>query len=237
MDAYKANLVGTWKLLVATASDPLSKSGLAGLPEGKFARACRLVGQTQTFRKPDPDDILNGIFDRPLLETREVLLDSKEGLLSASHLKGGFSMGSLSSGALDVVEYYTKRGDADDDSLAPNRWSCSYLSETLRVCRNANGSRRVYTRVEDAEALEEMSRLGSLAVSIDPAMVAAFKAEEEAKAKAKAGADDDEDDPNDTRPMWQKRIDKADGIKRTKNGTPIINHGPIGGGGGPRPQQ
>ena len=49
-------------------------------------------------------------------------------------------------------------------------------------------------------------------------------------------ADDDEDDPNDTRPLWQKRIDKADGIKRTANGTPIINHGPIGGGGGPRTQ-
>jgi len=40
-------------------------------------------------------------------------------------------------------------------------------------------------------------------------------------------ADEDEDDPDDDRPAWQKRIDKADGIKRTKNGTPIINHGPI----------
>ena len=34
--------------------------------------------------------------------------------------------------------------------------------------------------------------------------------------------DEEEDDPNDDRPLWQKRIDKADGIKRTKNGTPIL---------------
>ena len=36
------------------------------------------------------------------------------------------------------------------------------------------------------------------------------------------------DDPNI--PAWQKRIDKADGVKRTKNGTPIRQDGPIGGG-------
>ena len=37
--------------------------------------------------------------------------------------------------------------------------------------------------------------------------------------------DEPEDDPNDTRPAWQKRIDEADGIKRTANGTPINNFG------------
>ena len=109
--------------------------------------------------------------------------------------------------------------------IRDSSWSCSYISDTLRVCKLGDGSRRVYARVEPAAAEAEIKRLGSLAVSIDSDMVMAWKMEEAAKKRAQ-GPGEEEDDPNDNRPMWQKRIDKADGIKRTKNGTPIINHGP-----------
>jgi len=222
--AIKEMLIGSWKCLVAFDADPLRTSGLAGLPANGFAPACRLVGQLQTYRKPDPMDILNGVSDRKLLETTEVVLDSRTGATSTSTIQGGYTVDRLSSGGIDVVEYYSVREPASDVELRPNSWSCAYISPMLRSCKLADGSRRVYARVEAVAAAAAMERLGKLPVKVDPAMVAAWNAAE--AAKQKKGGDEEEDDPNDNRPMWQKRIDKADGIKRTKNGTPIINHGP-----------
>ena len=50
-------------------------------------------------------------------------------------------------------------------------------------------------------------------------------------------AGEEEGGEPDNRPAWQKRIDDADGVKRTANGTPIRKDGPIGsndGGGAPQ---
>jgi len=230
--ALREQLLGSWKLLVDD-SEVRRGAGLAGQAEKPWTT---VVGQFQTFRKPDPLDILNGnLAKAPLLETTEVVADTRVGTTVTAALKGGYQISKLTSanGLPGVVEYYTSRqvgGSSDELELAPNRWSCSYVSPTLRVCKQEDGSkaRRVYAKVEPAAAQDDIARLGKLEVGVDKAAVAAYKAEEEAKAKAKAKAasDEDEDDPNDDRPMWQKRIDKADGIKRTKNGTPIINHGP-----------
>ena len=224
----KGQLVGSWKLLVDSDRDGAGDGGLTGAAQKPWQT---VVGHFQTFRKPDPMDILNGNLGKtPLLETTEVIVDSKDGKASTAVLKGGFHLGELTSeeGLPGVVEYYTSLDDADAD-LPPNRWSCSYLSDTLRVCKSERGSkaRRVYAKVEADAATAEIARLTGLSVAVDPAALAAAAAEAAAEAKAKEALDDDdEDDPNDTRPAWQKRVDKADGIKRTKDGTPINNFGP-----------
>jgi len=184
-------------------------------------------------------DIFTGAKDKFFMETSEVVVDAKEGSASIAMLKGGFQV--LPPGTnkeLGVVEYYSRRErdgtvDAESDVVPPNRWACTFLSSDFRVCKLASGKLRVYEKVSADEAAAELQRLQAQTVEVDAEAVAAW---EEEQRLASASADDDEDDPNDTRPMWQKRIDKADGIKRTKNGTPIINHGPIGGGGGPRTQ-
>jgi len=240
--AVKEQLLGSWKLVLAPRADRLRAHGLAGGAAGQHAR---LVGHTQTYRKPDPMDILLGNAKKPFMETSEVAIQLVEGSSSTSHVYGGFTVGALSGGGtLDVVEYYSskaaKAGEepAVVDTIAPNSWTCTHVGPMFRVCKLLDGSTRVYVRVEEEEAVAEMSRLGGLDVAVDAKAKAAWDAEQAAKAKAKAANGEEEDDPNDNRPAWQKRIDKADGIKRTKNGTPIINHGPIGGGGGgPRLQQ
>lgn len=216
-------LIGSWKLLVASDADGVRKCGLAGVPSSKYERACRVVGHFQSFRQPDPMDILNGKADQPLLATTEVAIDTKDGSTFSATVEGGFAVGSLSSSGLDVVEYYSARRPADGytSSLAPNSWSCVYISDTLRSCKMSDGSRRVYAKVDADAAAAEIARLSGLTAAVDSDMVMAWKLEEAAKARAKS-PDEEEDDPDDNRPAWQKRIDKADGIKRTKNGTPIL---------------
>jgi len=229
--AVKDLLIGTWKLVLAPRADRLRASGLAGKAAGNYAR---LVGQTQTFRKPDPMDILSGNGKKPFMEVSEVAINIVDGKSVASSLYGGFTLGALSSGKLDVVEYYANRAEGGaqltaDDGIAPNSWTCAHVGPTFRVCKLVDGSSRVYVRVDEEEAKAEMSRLAGLDVAVDKAAKVAWELEQAAKAKK---SEEPEDDPNDTRPIWQKRIDKEDGVKRTKNGTPIINHGPVGGGGG-----
>ena len=74
------------------------------------------------------------------------------------------------------------------------------------------------SQVEEDAAAEAVAKMMATNVPIDPE---AGKDEEEEE-------EEEYDDPNI--PAWQKRIDKADGVKRTKNGTPIRQDGPIGGG-------
>lgn len=235
---FKEALIGSWKLVAADDADAVSTAGLSGFAAKPFGR---VAGQFQAFSKPDPMDIFSGgAKDKFFMETSEVVVDAKEGSASLATLKGGFQV--LPPGAnseLGVVEYYSRRErdgaveSAEAEVVAPNRWACTFLSATFRVCRMANGKLRVYEKVSADEAAAELQRLQAQDVAVDADAVAAWEEEQRLAREAAAADDEDEDDPNDTRPMWQKRIDKADGIKRTKNGTPIINHGPIGGGGGP----
>ena len=227
--AIKEQLVGTWKLLLTASGDKLLTSGLSGAAKGpKYGR---VASHFQTFKKPDPMAIFGegGPDAKLFMETTEVSVDTVEGKSDTTSVKGGFSVGRLSGGDLDVVEYYSVKvssglGGVDVreevDTIKPNSWSCTYVSPSLRVCKLLDGTKRVYAKVDGDEALEEIKRLGGLKVNKDPMAAMAYKAELAAKAK-KAAPSDDEDDPNDDRPLWQKRIDKADGVKRTKNGTPI----------------
>jgi hypothetical protein len=225
--AIKEQLIGSWKLIAAADNDRICTEGLSGHAQKSYAR---VQVHFQTYSKPDPMDIFSGSVDEKFfMRSIEVVSNAKEGTSSTVEIKGGFQILPVSDGELGIVEYYTHTevnnvpptAAAD---VAPNKWSCAFVSPTVRVCKMPNGSSRVYQKVEASAVAEELVRIRAVEVEIDPEAAAEDEAVEE---------DEDEDDPDDNRPLWQKRIDKADGIKRTKNGTPIINHGPIGGGGGP----
>jgi len=220
--AVKAQLIGTWKLLVASENDSLREVGLSGAARKHYET---VVGHYQTFSKPDPMALFSGKEDFFMI-ANEVFNNARDGVASQATLKGGFYVGPMGHTSLGFSETYTRLevdgAATGEGSPLINSWDCTFLSDTLRVCRAQSGAMRVYEKVEADAANAELSSLRNAAVTIDPAIA---EAEAEAAAAA-AELGDDEDDPNDTRPEWQKRIDKADGIKRTKNGTPIINYGP-----------
>jgi len=213
---FKSDLVGSWKLLLETGDSNAGVTGCAG------PWYSSVLGQTQTFLKPDPMAIFSGNKDALyFMETVEVIANAKEGSATAASVKGGF----IISPDLSVIESYTRRehGSHLFPELLPaatNEWSCTYLSSTMRVSLSSEGSSyRVYERVEYSEAEEAVKELLQTSVEVDPEAVAEDVVEEAEEVNP-------EDDPNDDRPMWQKRIDKADGVKRTAAGTPINNWGP-----------
>ena len=106
--AIKEQLIGSWKLLIASDASGryFSKlsSGIAGYAEKPYQN---VVGHFQTFSKPDPMDIFSGgAKDKFFMETSEVVTDAKFGTASVATLKGGFHVGQLASVDLGVVEYY-----------------------------------------------------------------------------------------------------------------------------------
>jgi len=212
---FKAELVGSWKLLLATDEE---ESGVTGCAPKWYSS---ILGQTQTFQKPDPMAIFSGDKDSLyFMETIEVIANAKEGTATWASVKGGFTV----SPDLSVVESYTRRehGSVVESELLPaatNGWTCSFLSPTLRISRAADGSMRVYEKVDAKAAQEEVRQLLKTQVAIDEVAAAEDVVQQVEEV-------DPEDDPNDDRPLWQKRIDKADGVKRTAAGTPINNWGP-----------
>mmetsp|Transcript_35486 Transcript_35486/g.60835 ORF Transcript_35486/g.60835 Transcript_35486/m.60835 type:complete len:316 (-) Transcript_35486:270-1217(-) len=206
--AVKALLHGSWKLVSSTDASV----SLTGSAPKSYTKT---LGHVQSFRKPDPMDVFSGNKDKLFfMETTEVVANEKVGSSLTACIKGGFEV--KPAGA--VAEAYTTReveGLSQEGPFASyNRWTCAYLSEAVRVCRLASGAVRVYEKVDATAAKAEVSRLASALVTIDPEAGADELVEEE----------EEYDDPNI--PAWQKRIDKLDGTKRTKDGTPIINHGP-----------
>jgi len=213
--AFKSELIGCWKLLLATGDDD---SGVTGCSPQWYSS---VLGQAQTFMKPDPMAIFSGNKDSLyFMETVEVIADAKQGSATRASVKGGFTV----SPDLSVVESYTRRehGSLLEPELLPaasNGWVPTFLGPSIRVSRAADGSMRVYEKVEAAAAETAIRELLKTSVAVDPNAAAEDVVEEPAEI-------DPEDDPNDDRPAWQKRIDKADGIKRTAAGTPINNWGP-----------
>ena len=214
--ALKEQLHGSWQLL--SASDAFS--GMTGSAQETWQKP---LGHVQTFRKPDPMDLFSGDKDKLFfMETTEVVGCAQFGATSTATIKGGFSI----SDDLGVVESYTKKVldgmTIFEEGMALNVWEPVYVSESVRVARTKSGDYRVYEKVEPSVAAESIKFYAATKIDIDPDAGPQVTEEEE---------EEEYDDPNI--PEWQKRIDKLDGTKRTKNGTPIINHGTdrFGGGG------
>ena len=193
-----------------------------------------VAGHFQRFDKPDPMDVINGLKNRVLMRTIEVIHNVKDGVAMAAELKGGWYVGPLADVPLGVLETYGVRelNGAPIDVEARNRWTCTYLGDEVRVCRSEDGGVRAYERIDDADAAAKALR--EEGVEVDAAAVAAFEEEQRLREEALEAAADTppEDDPNDDRPLWQKRLDdeaKKEGryVGRTKDGTPINNWGPI----------
>jgi len=217
-DALKDALVGTWKLLVTSEKDIVMGAGATGLAGPVYAH---VVGHFQTIRKPDPMDIITGSLD--FLETSEVAADRKDGKALRAAAKGGFKV-EEEGGKLRVSEYYSKSdvAGAQVERLG-HSYTCTYVGDGLRVCTLADGARRVYAKVEAEAAGAELARLAALDVPVDPKAKAAWDAEQALQEAIKKKRGEPEDDPNDDRPIWQKRVDdeaKRDGRYNGAQGKP-----------------
>lgn len=135
-----------------------------------------------------------------------------------------------------VTEYYSRRvtdgASKAAEDVPSNSWRCVFLSDGLRICRMADGSRRTYAKVEPEAATAELARLRGLVITKDPEAVDAWLVEQAAAKAAKEKEGAPKDDPNDDRPLWQKRLDEEaarDGRYNGAKGLPPV----VGGGGGP----
>jgi len=219
----KDQLIGTWKLLFTSEPNGAPASGgVSGMSATPYSR---VVAQYQSFRKPDPMDILTG--NTEFMETTEVIINVKEGSSAVATVKGGFrvdppSDDDASDGTQAMVtEYYSKRGAEETTDVPPNDWGCAFVSDELRICRLPDGGRRTYAKVDPAQAQAEVARLRALAVERDAAAASHFEAME-ALRKAMMNTEPEED-PNDDRPIWQKRLDeeaKRDGRYNGAQGKP-----------------
>ena len=210
--AFKAQLIGSWKL--AAASD-----AFWGVTNSAPKNYQKPLGHVQIFSKPDPMALFSGDKDKLFfMETVEVVGCAMRGVTAMVSIKGGFSV----SPELKVAETYTKKVVNEDvveeNGMSLNAWDCIYMTDSLRVCRSSGGAYRVYDKVDEDAAAQEVAKMMGTNIPIDP----------EAGKEEQQEEEEEYDDPNI--PAWQKRIDKADGVKRTKNGTPIRQDGPIGGG-------
>ena len=197
-DEIKSQLYGMWKLLIADKADELITQGMTGYGAPSHNT---MLAHFQLFEATDPKDET-----RPTMQTVEVIENRVEGRSAIAALKGNFYVGKLAgSDAIGVVEDYTRieyAGDSRYDSgIEPERWSCTFISPTMRVCRLEGGKTRVYARVDAKEAQIEIGRL--LAQKVE-----AIKADEDGEQK----------DVEDDRPLWQKRLDEEDGRSRGKKG-------------------
>jgi len=204
----KSSLVGAWTLIAASDAEASVTGSAAKWKKGR--------GHFQVFKKPDPMAVFEGGDALFFMTTAEVVADVKAGSSTIVKVRGGFAAKAEG----EVVESYTRRdvgGNMESDTARiSNSWTCAYVSDKLRVCRLADGGLRVYDKVEEMEAEAALVALRAEPVAIDPKAAAEATVK---KVKKPEVVDD--------RPAWQKRVDEADGIKRTANGTPIINHGPI----------
>jgi len=209
-DVVKDALVGTWKLLVTSEKDGVLAEGVSGMAAGPYSR---VLAQYQTLRKPDPMDILTG--NTVFMTTSELVINVKNGTSEVVTVQGGFQVEAAEAEgeAAQVTEYYLKRetdgvSEAEPE-VASNVWGCAFTSPGLRICRLADGSRRTYAKVDADAAQAELTRLRALDVRVDPAAVAEWDAQQRrlkelAKPKKPLLC---VDDPNDTRPLWEKKQD------------------------------
>jgi len=184
----RAELLGFWQLRM-TSDAALASTGSVGFG-GSSSRYT--LAQFQMFTEPDNYE------PRPTLQTVEVVSDARAGKSVLASLKGDFYLGTLATtGVLGVVEDYTRReyddermGDGSD--LVPLRWSCVYCGDGLRIVRTDGDDSRlmIFAKGEALDVQEEMGRLSRLPVT-------AVASDE--------GWDGDEED---TRPLWQRRLDE-----------------------------
>ena len=126
--------------------------------------------------------------------TAQVVADLRNGYSGLGALKGDFYVGKLAStGSLGIVEDYTRK-EFDDErrgdqgQIEPLRWSCAYMSDTLRVIRTDAGVMQVYGKMDSSTAMAEIDALKTAPVAI-------------------MAIEDDEEEEDD-RPLWQKRLDE-----------------------------
>ena len=221
----REGLVGFWKVLI-TNSETMASDGMTGYGKDEYSS---LLAHYQSFTKNAPGSVL------PTIQTVEVISDmGLTGMLACqvAALKGDYKCEDSSDGSgVDVVEGYTwtELGGAKQFDKLPHqpRWKCTYLSPTMRVCRGEGGSLTVYAKADAETCTGEIAEF--MTNPPDPNGGAPEVGSPSSSADGAEGDDDGEeggsavDDPNDERPLWQRRLDdeKNSGILDDDSGSSI----------------
>lgn len=211
-EVVSEGLIGFWKVLI-TDSETMANDGMTGYGRDEYSS---ILAHYQSFTKNQPGSVL------PTIQTVEVVSDTGlTGTVSCqvAALKGDFSTEASADGAgVDVIEGYTWAELAGakqfDQTPKQPRWKCTYISPTLRVCRGEGNALTVYAKAEAETCTGEIAEFitnppdpnGGAPAVADVADSAEDVDEEE------GGRDGDPwanvpDDPNDDRPLWQRRLD------------------------------
>jgi len=158
VEVVREGLLGFWSVRLTTA-EPIANDGRTGYGKPEYAT---VLAHFQCFSKREDGSLL------PTAQTVEVIGDASTDAVGTATLKGDFELAAdgASGAKMGVLEDYNtlefggmKQFDAQPPKL---RWTCIYLSPTLRVNRMEDDSIWVYEKV-DAEAVTgEIFRLMSL---------------------------------------------------------------------------
>ena len=169
-DALQASLTdGAFWRLMLTSDGKLAKAGLTGYG---LAPYCAVLASFQLFKPPDAKP--------PTAQVVEVVANGYTGVSTTAALKGRWEAVQLGeqaemSGVRETYERTEYNGAPETDApIAINEWPCTYLSDTLRVCRykSADGDAdaegedlwRIYERVDGEKAQAQIGRLLELPV-------------------------------------------------------------------------
>ena len=142
VEVVREGLLGFWSVRLTTA-EPIANDGRTGYGKPEYAT---VLAHFQCFSKREDGSLL------PTAQTVEVIGDASTDAVGTATLKGDFELAAdgASGAKMGVLEDYNtlefggmKQFDAQPPKL---RWTCIYLSPTLRVNRMEDDSIWVYEK-------------------------------------------------------------------------------------------
>lgn len=150
---------GFWRLVLCSDA-ATSAAGLTGYGTAPY---CTVLASFQAFLPENPDRP-----DLPTAQVVEVIAKQNTGSSLIAALKGGWEGSEASAGAVERYDRLEFDGTPEfQEEPIEQRWDCTYLSSSLRVCRmrtSADGAAtegewRVYEKMEAGKAQAEIGRL------------------------------------------------------------------------------
>lgn len=213
-ETVREGLVGFWKVL-ATSDDSLAADGKTGYGKA-YNPYADVLASYQSYSKNLPGSVL------PTIQTVEVINEigiRGDATCTVAALKGDFDVEEASPVSVTEGYRWIEFGGARqfDQEVQPRSWQCTYLSPTLRVCRDG-GKVTVYGKADAAAVTGEISEFVS--DPPNPNKPAGGKGEDDEEGEE---GNDEMDDEDDDRPLWQKRLDaeKNSGMLDDDSGSSI----------------
>ena len=167
-EELRQQLLGFWRVRYTSGDEGrFASAGLSGFGSAPF---CQLVGHFQCFSEPQPPSSPSAA-PAPSAQTVEVIANTNLGSSQLATLKGNFDAapGASGEGGGAVVRETYERieygGTPQLGEVVEQEWRCAFVGELLRVCKAADGSIRLYERLEAQDAQEAIGRLLSARVA------------------------------------------------------------------------